>query len=196
MNENLINKYITIERLSTYKNIEDYKQNLQKSKHLYIPLSILEVTLRNSINNLYERFYGRGWLINEANFLHQKELEKIHHAKSKLRDKNDTLIKDKLIAELTFGFWTGLFKTLYDNKMRFNNLKQIFPNLPSRDIQKIDRKNLSKKLNHIREFRNRVFHHENINKELYATIEDDIYEILDFFDSEIANFVRELNKEE
>jgi len=195
MDEKLIQKYITNQRFATYSDLDEYKYNLKKSKHLYIPLSIVEVTLRNSINELYEKYYGRGWIINEASFLHQKELQKICDAKSKLNDRNEIINKDKLVAELTFGFWTGLFKTLYDKQMRVNTLKQIFPNLPSKTIQRVDRKVLSSKLNHIREFRNRVFHHENINKPEYEKIEDDIYEILGFFDGAIVDFVKELNKQ-
>lgn len=195
MNEKLIAKYITNQRLSTHRNIETYKLNLQKSKHLYIPLSILEVTLRNSINDLFERFYGRGWIINESQFLKRKELEKIYEAKTKLEMRKESLTKDKLVAELTFGFWTGLFQSPYQDKMRFNSLKQIFPNLPSKNQQPLDRKTLSSKLNHIREFRNRVFHHENINKSIYDTIENDIYEILRFFDNEIVEFVKALNSQ-
>jgi len=196
MNENLIRKYITSERLSAHGDIDEYKNNLQKSKYFYIPISILEVALRNSINSHFENFYGRGWIINEAQFLKHSELDKIYRAKSKLQEKKEDVIKDKLVAELTFGFWTGLFQSVYKDKMRLSSLKQIFPNLPSKNQQIIDRKTIHSKLNHIREFRNRIFHHENINKECYRTIEDDIYEILDFFDIEIANFVRELNAED
>jgi hypothetical protein len=196
MNEILINKYITNKRFSTYSTIENYKLNLKKSQYLYIPLSILEVSLRNSINNLFEKLYGAGWLINEATFLKHKELDKIYNAKKKLKSNNENIIKDKLIAELTFGFWTGLFQSVYKEKMRANNLQQIFSNLPSKDILVIDRKLLSSKLNHIREFRNRVFHHENIIKNEYNNIENEIYEILEFFDIELCKFVKELNNEQ
>ncbi len=193
MNEILINKYITNKRFSTYSDMENYKLHLKKSKHLYMPLSILEVSLRNSINNLFEKLYGAGWLINEATFLKHKELEKIYNAKKKLKSNNENITKDKLIAELTFGFWTGLFQSVYKEKMRTHNLQQIFSNLPSKEILVVDRKLLSSKLNHIREFRNRVFHHENIIKNEYNNIENKIYEILEFFNIELCKFVKELN---
>ena len=47
-------------------------------------MSILEVSLRNSINSLFEKLYGAGWLINTASFLKHKELEKIYNAKENL----------------------------------------------------------------------------------------------------------------
>ena len=195
MNELQIKKYITAKRFSVYADMDAYKENLKKSKQIYIPLSMVEVSLRNSINDAFEKLYGGGWLVNEAAFLHQKELEKVFHAKEKLRNRHEEITKEKLVAELTFGFWTGLFKTLYDKNMRFGNLKQIFPNLPPRNKMLIDRRTLSLKLNHIREFRNRVFHHENILKHRYENIEENIYEILDYLDQDLQDFTKRINDE-
>ncbi|MEA3513528.1 MAG: hypothetical protein U9R37_07980 [Campylobacterota bacterium] len=195
MEKLIINKFVSNTRFNSYDGIELYKKNLLKSKELYIPLSILEVSLRNSINTLFEKLYGAGWLVNEANFLKHKELEKIYNAKNKLKSNKEQVTKDKLVAELNFGFWTGLFQSLYQEKMRLNNLKQIFINLPSKDMLVVDRKLISSKLNHIREFRNRVFHHENILKVKYKDIEKDIFEILMFLDEKIYNFTKNLNNE-
>ena len=188
-------KYITNKRLSVYESMDTYEANLKRSKQMYIPLSVLEVSLRNSIDQVFSKLYGGGWLINEASFLHQKELEKLFHAKDKLRSRHEEITKEKLVAELTFGFWTGLFKTLYDVQMRIGILKQIFPNLPPRDKILINRKILSSKLNHIREFRNRVFHHENILKSKYDTIEEDIDEILVYLDEDLREFATRVNNE-
>lgn len=193
MNENLINKFITNKRFEIYKDIDTYNNNLRKAKHLYIPLSVLEVSLRNSINNLFEKFYGVGWIINEANFLKYKEIEKIIQAKDKIINNKENITKDKLVSELTFGFWTALFQSVYDDKMRFNNLKQIFPNLPPKEQILIDRKVISTKLNHIRKFRNRVFHHENIIKDEFINIENEIFEILGYFDIELVEFTKKAN---
>lgn len=195
MNESLINKYITAKRFEIYQSMETYSYNLKKAKHLYIPLSVLEVSLRNSINGLFEKFYGTGWIINEASFLKHKEVEKIEQAKQKLSENGEQITKDKLVAELTLGFWTALFQSVYDDKMRMSSLKQIFPNLPPKEKMIVDRKIISSKLNHIRKFRNRVFHHENIIKEEFNNIESAIHEILNYFDSELAEFAMGLNNE-
>ena len=77
--------------------------------------------------------------------------------------------------------------------MRFNNLKHIFPNLPPKEKLPIDRKMVSTKLNHIRKFRNRIFHHENILKEEFKNIEDNIYETLSYFDNELVEFTKKAN---
>ncbi|MFW3411319.1 Abi family protein [Aliarcobacter butzleri] len=193
MNENLINKFITNKRFEIYKDIDTYNNNLRKAKYLYIPLSVLEVSLRNSINNLFEKFYGAGWIVNEANFLKYKEIEKIIQAKDKIISNKESITKDKLVSELTFGFWTALFQSVYDDKMRIANLKQIFPNLPPKEKILIDRKIISTKLNHIRKFRNRVFHHENIIKDEFTNIENEIFEILGYFDMELVKFTKKAN---
>ncbi|MDX9813144.1 MAG: hypothetical protein WC144_03505 [Sulfurimonas sp.] len=127
-------------------------------------------------------------------FLKHKEIEKIIQTKEKILRSSENISKDKIVSELSFGFWTALFQSAYDDKMRFNNLKHIFPNLPSKDKVIIDRKMVSAKLNHIRKFRNRIFHHENILKEEFANIEDDIYEILAYFDMELVEFTKKVNK--
>lgn len=195
MNDKLISNYITSKRFAIYKDLHTYNQNLKKAKSLYIPLSILEVSLRNSINNLFEKLFGAGWIINETSFLKHKEVQKITQAKTKLINNKENITKDKLVAELTFGFWTAMFQSVYNEKMRTNNLKQIFPNLPPKVKEIIDRKKISSKLNHIRSFRNRVFHHENIIKDEYLNIEEEIFEILNYFDEELSQYAKDLNNE-
>ncbi|MEN4046258.1 Abi family protein [Sulfurimonas sp. NWX367] len=195
MNDILINKYITSKRFAIYDTLELYDSNLKKAKQSYIPLSVLEVSLRNSINSLFERFYGAGWIVNEAQFLKHKEIEKIESAKDKIRKNHEEITQDKLISELSFGFWTALFQSAYNDKMRTAYLKQIFPNLPPKNRELIDRKKISAKLNHIRKFRNRVFHHENIIKDEFVNIESEIYEILSYFDDEVCAFAKRVNNE-
>ncbi len=195
MNKFLINRYITSKRFAIYNSLEAYSSNLKKAKELYIPLSILEVSLRNSINSLFEHFYGASWIVNEAQFLKSKEIAKIEFAKEKIRKNREQVTQDKLVSELSFGFWTALFQSAYADKMRIAYLKQIFPNLPPKNIELIDRKTISAKLNHIRKFRNRVFHHENIIKDEFTDIENDISEILAYFNDEVCAFAERVNDE-
>jgi len=194
MNNVLIHKYITDKRFSKYESIEQYEENLLLSKQYYIPLSILEVALRNAINHHFEKFYGAGWLLNEASFLQKDHLSKIFDAKQKIKSRKETLTKDKLIAELSFGFWANLFKSSYDRQMRIANLKQIFTNLPSKDTKLINRNELFQIINHIRNFRNRIFHHERIvNKVEFQNIETEIDEILGYLHKDILSFSKRVN---
>ena len=194
MDKEFINNLITIPRLSTYQTFKQYEQNLLVSKQYYIPLALLEVTLRNSINNHLKNKYGNGWLINNAFFLRQDLIRKRDEAKYKLQTRKETITQDKLIAELSFGFWTSLFKAPYAKQMRKNDLKKIFKNLPPRHIIDINRASISSKLNNIRAFRNRIFHYEKIiDSPKYQNIDKDINQILNFLHTDLQSFSKRLN---
>lgn len=66
MNQEQIERYISKARLDAYSSIEEYSQNLLFSRHFYIPLAILEVALRNSINDYLTAKVGDKWLDNET----------------------------------------------------------------------------------------------------------------------------------
>jgi hypothetical protein len=194
MQEQLINKFITQKRFAKYGSLENYEKNLVLSRKYYIPLSILEVSLRNAINIHFETFYGAGWLINEAKFLRQDQIQKIAEAKQKIKKRQEEVSKDKLVAELSLGFWVNLFKKPYEQQMRINNLRQIFSNLPKKEENFISRKELFTKLNHIRNFRNRIFHHEKIlEKKAFQNIEQEINDIIGYLSQDLLDFSQRLN---
>lgn len=191
MDDFLIDKYISEARFSKYSSMDEYKENIDISQKFYTPLSILEVSLRNAIDTQFKVFYGQNWLLNEARFLQRDALEKISHAKSKLKNRKENITHAKLTAELTLGFWTSLFQKPYDKTMRVQTLKGIFTNLPDKEILFIDRKLISSKLNHIRKFRNRIFHFEKIvNKNEFSNIENDVNEMIEFLHKDILEFYK------
>ena len=190
----LIQQYISQKRFGKYVSLDDYEKNLHLSKHYYIPLSVLEVSLRNAINHAFDKLYGAGWLIHEAHFLQRDQLKKISDAKAKIKSRNEYLTKDKLVAELSFGFWVNLFKSSYNNQMRINTLRQIFSNLPPKKEQLVSRKEIFQALNHIRNFRNRIFHHERVfGKPEFQNIEQDINQILCYLHKDILAFSKRVN---
>lgn len=197
MNEHVINKYITSIRLNSYGDLESYKSNLLLSKHMYIPLAILEVSIRNAVDAHFSNFYGNGWLINGASFLQRDAIRKVAEAKARIQEREEVLTKEKLVAELSFGFWTSLFQQPYDKNLRFSDLKQIFSHLPKKEEKNIDRKYISSKLNLIRAFRNRIFHYEKvIEKEKYSSIEADVFEILKFLHAELCEYAKDINEQQ
>lgn len=194
MDDFLINKYISATRFGKYDSLEEYKKNISISQDFYTPLAILEVSLRNAVDSQFRVFYGQNWLLNEAQFLQRDALEKISHAKAKLKNRKENITHHKLTAELTLGFWTSLFQKPYDKTMRLQTLKGIFTNLPDKEIQFIDRKLISSKLNHIRKFRNRIFHFEKIvNKDEFKNIKNDVNEMIEFIHKDISEFTQDLS---
>lgn len=195
MKESLINEFISQERLGSYKSFDEYIANLTFSKNSYIPLSVLEIALRNAINKFLTLSIGDNWY-EDQNFLTKDSIRKVEEAKNVLLSRRESVSKNKIIAELSLGFWVNLFKKPYDKKLRINELKKIFPNLPHAKEKLINREILYRELNHIRNFRNRVFHYEKvINKNNYNSVHDEIFEILRYFDREIGNFTKKINSQ-
>ena len=193
MKISLIKKYISSERFRSYSGIDEYLENLVFSKKAYIPLSILEISLKNSINDLLTDKLGENWLENK-DFLTNDSLRKIEEAKKILYKRAELISKSKIIAELSFGFWVNLFKKPYEKKLRTKDIQKIFTNLPPKKEKIINREVIYKELNHIRNFRNRVFHYEKvINKDNYNQIFDEIDEVLFCFDKELFDCVKKAN---
>ena len=193
MKISLIKKYISTERFRSYSGIDEYLENLVFSKKAYIPLSILEISLKNSINDLLTDKLGENWLENK-DFLTNDSLRKIDEARNILYKRAELISKSKIIAELSFGFWVNLFKKPYEKKLRTKDIQKIFTNLPPKKEKIINREVIYKELNHIRNFRNRVFHYEKvINKDNYNQIFDEIDEVLFYFDKELFDCVKKAN---
>jgi len=180
-------------RLESYRDIVEYEQNLVFSKKAYIPLSILEIALRNSIDSFLGEKISNEWY-KEENFLTKDSQKKVDDVIALLERRKENSSKNKIIAELSFGFWVNLFKAPYANNLRVNDLKKIFPNLPPRQVKLINREYLYTRLNHIRQFRNRIFHYEKVlNKDAYNDIFEEIEELLEYFDKELCDFSKKTN---
>ncbi len=79
-----------------------------------------------------------------------------------LKDRGKTVTHARVISELSFGFWTGLFSADYSSVIweRPGLLKDAFPYMP-KSIRK--RSTLAGRFGEVRKLRNRVFHHEPIS---------------------------------
>lgn len=136
-----------------------YCWNIQVSECFFTPLQSLEVALRNSIqNNANKHFQNPMWFENPK-ILKERERENIKKAKESLRKQKKHIDPGRIVAELNLGFWTSLFYSSYENTLWRPLIKKTFPGMHP-TIRK--RKTLSKRLNGIRQFRNRIFHYEPI----------------------------------
>lgn len=118
---------------------------------------MFEIMLRNAINVHYKQhFNDDNWIINQARpggLLEQEasEILRIQHTYTNMGVYNN----DKMVASFTFGFWTYLF-TRRNYRVGGKTLLQIFPN-KAHGLKQTD---IYKQLTAIREFRNRIAHHE------------------------------------
>lgn len=141
------------------KTIQLYRYNLRLCQRFYGVLNLFEVMLRNAINEHYAAHYSDAdWIVNQADTgkLLEFNKEEIRQTEAGYR-RRGIYNNDKMVASLTMGFWTKLFsKKRY--KRGGKTLLQIFPNKRKGKNQA----DVYKDLTHIREFRNRIAHHEPI----------------------------------
>ena len=195
MNINNLEKLLSEKRLNTYytlfptdkeKAIEYYRLNTQISESLYPLLCNLEIVLRNSIHNSFAIHYKSADWFSQFN---QPELfDQINIAKRKILTGHNPMTTDKVVAELTFGFWTALFNRQYAKDF-WKPLMYAFPML---DIANKRRDKISYKLNYIRKFRNRIFHYEPICNDLTALAinHNNILEILNGINVDIVSWTK------
>lgn len=160
---------LSAERLAAYRLdsrnqeaevIARYLWNVALGESLYPSLQCLEVALRNSLHDsLSQALGGPFWFDNIPHILRGRELARIEEAKATLRRERKPLEPGRIVAELSFGFWTSLLDLHYEQTLWPQLLRPAFPSMPRRIRT---RRNLSARFNKIRRLRNRIFHHEPI----------------------------------
>jgi hypothetical protein len=143
-----------------------YLWNTALSEALYPSLHFLEVALRNVVFEAAAAAYppdhaASSWL-ERPGVLHDAERRTVHAARQRLGRRGVPCEPCRLVAELSFGFWTALFDVRYEqDRVLWPRLfaQKIFAHAPR---QKRSRKALSPLLNRVRHLRNRAFHYEPI----------------------------------
>lgn len=135
-----------------------YTHNLLLAEAMFPMLNVLEIALRNGIHAALTSKYGRTdwWEAWTGDPAFKWQLGQIAEAKAKLVRRHEAQTPDKIIAELTFAFWSSLFNAAFHITL-WSSLYLLFKHCPKRMRQ---RKTISAALNQIRDLRNRVFHHE------------------------------------
>lgn len=169
MNWTELEKHFSQARLGRYRATCDgdqaraaraYVNNMLLAEAMMPMLSVLEISLKNSIHRQLSASHGRidWWTTWAQDPLFAWQAREIGNARAKLKRRTETATPDKIIAELTFGFWSSLFNAHYQSIL-WKDLRLVFPRCPKSQRQ---RHTVSSALNQIRHLRNRVFHHEQL----------------------------------
>ena len=146
--------------------LEKYIYNLKLSVAFYPALSLMEVTLRNRICNAIEKLICKNWLMQELNIqniLADKEYTKLLESANKIKKAGKKITNDRLISEMTLGFWIHLCTKSYKPKLwdKKGFFESVFPNYANNgELRKIAP--IKNDLLAILRLRNRIFHHEII----------------------------------
>lgn len=138
-----------------------YMLNMALSESLYPTLQFAEIALRNALHReLTARFGTDTWYDSPQARLTLWQQDKVTEAKSTLGRNREPLTSGRVIAELTFGFWTGFFNNAHARTGIGSFLsRSAFPHAPATEQYQAK---LDRRWQDIRDLRNRVFHHERI----------------------------------
>lgn len=162
---------LAAERLDAYRQdqasalvtLARYLWNMAICESLYSTLQMVEIALRNALQrSLESHFQSTQWYDVPAcwQLLTHTQQNQILEARQNLQRQGKPLNPGRIIAELTFGFWTAFFnKRFAQNRDVIRITAQTFRSAPKsqRDLHSLNRR-----LTGLRELRNRVFHHERI----------------------------------
>lgn len=200
-----INRYLSICGNET-RAVRLYKANIRLSQTFHPLLSIIEVVLRNSINEAIAAYFGDAdWIINQTpgfmtspslrrgKFFLKKQVEKTI---GKLTDNGLAVTSGKVISEQVFGFWTDLFEPHHYGLVGRSPIN-AFSNLPATE----NRTTIAAKLTEIRKFRNRINHNEPIvlhRNAIDFTTATNVYasiiEVFGWIDPQLIRWIHELDK--
>ena len=190
----LLEKYINLYNGDVMKVAAHYKANIALSESLYTSLSVFEVTLRNALSKELERMMGRkDWYsVFPSNPALKSLTSEVTVAIRHISQRGEMVSPDKIIAELTFGFWVTLLNSEYELSL-WKSLRLAFPHMPKKDRK---RKNVSSPCNALRKLRNRVFHHESICWDLdYITdIHNRLVMVLGWINTDMPSWLDEVDR--
>lgn len=123
-------------------------------------------------------------------WLLERESLAVEQAKQRLAEQRKSVSAGRLIAELNFGFWTGLFNKPY-HRFWFPCIGLVFPAAPRNPALS----GLSGDLHMIRKLRNRVYHYEPVFHWPDLTSDQArILELLNWIDPHWQNIIKHLSR--
>lgn len=157
----------THNRLSVYRRdgvdevtcLARYLFNIEICKSLYPSLHIFEIALRNAIDKTLSEYANcQTWY--EVLPLNIESKNKIEKAKKKIKKHGKEITHDRIVSELTLGFWTTFLTTKYSQyAFQPRIIKSCFKGVPA-NLRNI--KSLQKIFEKTRLLRNRISHYERI----------------------------------
>ena len=171
-----------------------YLLNMTLSESLYPVLQFAEIALRNAAHReLTARCGTDAWYDSTLSRLTPWQQDKVAEAKDALRKNRKPLSPGRIVAELTFGFWTGFFNNPHARTGIGSYLsKNAFPHAPATEQYQ---SKLCKRWLEIRDLRNRIFHHERILhwKDLDARHQA-IHEVIAWMSPELHDLAKALDR--
>ncbi len=148
---------------SDFATVANYFWNMALCEALYPSLNVLEITLRNGVHQAASRVHNSEFWFDQPGVLTFQQPGQIRDARRRLTGRGRPLTAGRIIAELSFGFWTTLLSDPYHSSFwmprRARMLKDTFPHMTNAIRIRGD---IHRRYDILRYLRNRVFHFEPI----------------------------------
>ncbi|MEV4325667.1 hypothetical protein ACIBI0_36625 [Microbispora rosea] len=150
----------------------------------YGPLQYLEVALRGVLSRELVRLFQRADWWEDAD-LHHGAQRKMGEACDLLRRQGLAATPEQIENELSFGFWVSLLGpgNNYDQRLWRTALHQAFPGYRG------GRRELHRKLDHLRVLRNKIAHHCPIYHRHLQADHQTILQCLGYIDAGLATWI-------
>jgi len=184
-----LTKYLTAAGYDTQRALDLYGWNIQISEAFFPVLSASEVCLRNTVSARLLVLYGPRWW-EDTTFLTQINNGRriVKTARDKLRTKGP-VTSGGMTAELNFGFWVNMLLPRHE-PVFWTDLYTSFGDLPS----SVTCPALYTRCDAVREFRNRVFHHEPILERNITKEYSQIMELIKWLSPDKARWIKQYSR--
>jgi hypothetical protein len=153
-----IQRYLSWAGGDQVRALELYSLNTRLSEALYTPLQALELALRNRIHAVMCATHSARWFDSHSLIYLVNQRGQLRIAYEELARERKEPTPGRIIAALTFSFWTAMLAGEYEDLWR----STLYKIATSPDGRHLPRKDLSRPLRPIRVLRNRIAHHEPI----------------------------------
>lgn len=161
-----------------------YAKNVEIAEAFYTPLHTVEIALRNVVDGALRPPFGDFWFDDPQVVRSWYMQNRVREARQKLASLGPNLSRGHIIAELSFGFWGGMFGS-GQKRLWGPHLRAIFP--ASVPLQRTD---IARRLDAIRGIRNRIAHHEPIIQLDLNAAYTEILELTEWISTDAADWTR------
>lgn len=158
-----------------------YSYNVQLSADLYASLHMVEVALRNKVDEALTRAHGAGWMQDATVLTDPYQQRCVAEALATLQREGKVGTHSQIVAELNFGFWSSVFGP--SSNHLWQHLRGIF------QTGGLKRAIVSQKLRDLRRLRNRIAHYEPILAQPIVALHQDILSLTSWMSVDAAAWI-------
>lgn len=199
----VIEERLSVERVGAYRAVVGgdlgraialYEWNTAVAGAFFEVLGHFEVVIRNALHEqltIWHTAAGRSefWYDDPAGVLDEHRHEEIGTARERQGRAGKPETPGRVVAELNLGFWRFLLDKRYQPILWAQALRHAFPRLVP-----ADRRLVYGPVVRLNELRNRIAHHEPIHGFDLARHHEELLDVVDWIDHEVAGWVSGLSR--